>query len=378
MAQVPPIRRLEPRADVPFRFISPETFREEITRQLTEANPPEALAAEEATLTRLGLLPPGTDLQSLLIDAYSSSVAAFYEPATGAFTVIAREPFEFGAAERLFVAHEYQHALQDQHFGLERTQVTDPAEGDRALAVLGLIEGDATAVMFDWAQQNLSPDELLGLQDAVTPQDQALLDALPAVIRRQLEFPYLDGFLFTLRLRGLGGSYAPIDDAFARLPVSSEQILHPELYPDEQPVSVTLDAATVTSALGDGWAQLSPASTVGELLMGVWTLDGADPPPGTLPGMPGTPTSTAGWGGDRLLSLEGPDGSWLIVWQTAWDSSTDADEFLAAAEAAMADLPGAHLATRASVAGDLPDPVVVLIADDQATLDQARAGLGVP
>ena len=28
-----------------------------------------------------------------------------------------------------------------------------------------------------------------------------------------------------------------------------------------------------------------------------------------------------GWGGDRLVSLDGPDGSWAVVWQTAWDSA---------------------------------------------------------
>ena len=41
-----------------------------------------------------------------------------------------------------------------------------------------------------------------------------------------------------------------------------------------------------------------------------------------------------------------PDGTWAVVWQTAWDSDADADEFASAADAAMADLPGAHVVLR--------------------------------
>jgi hypothetical protein len=31
--------------------------------------------------------------------------------------------------------------------------------------------------------------------------------------------------------------------------------------------------------------------------------------------------------GDRLVTLDGPDGTWALVWQTAWDTHEDAIEF---------------------------------------------------
>ena len=30
--------------------------------------------------------------------------------------------------------------------------------------------------------------------------------------------------------------------------------------------------------------------------------------------------AAAGWGGDRIAVLEGPDEAWAIAWQTAWDT----------------------------------------------------------
>ena len=72
--------------------------------------------------------------------------------------------------------------------------------------------------------------------------------------------------------------------------------------------------------------------------------------------------AAAGWGGDTLVSLDGPDGTWAIVWQTKWDSADDVGQFIKAATDAMADLPGAHVATAADVAGGLSNPALVLMA----------------
>ena len=69
---------------------------------------------------------------------------------------------------------------------------------------------------------------------------------------------------------------------------------------------------------------------MGELRIGVWLADGQ---PGTQDG-PKAPVklpkanAAAGWGGDRLVSLDGPDGSWAIVWQTKWDTPKDIGQFV--------------------------------------------------
>jgi hypothetical protein len=64
-----------------------------------------------------------------------------------------------------------------------------------------------------------------------------------------------------------------------------------------------------------------------------------------------------------------------VVWQTAWDSATDADEFSAATEAAMDDLPFPHEVAAWAVASGVDAPVQILVASDAETLEEVRAAL---
>ena len=79
----------------------------------------------------------------MMLAMYESQVAAYYDPDTKTMTIVQRDT-EFGPADRIFVAHEYDHALQDQYWDLKSIEVVDPSLGDKANAHLGLIEGDAT------------------------------------------------------------------------------------------------------------------------------------------------------------------------------------------------------------------------------------------
>ena len=125
-------------------------------------------------------------------------------------------------------------------------------------------------------------------------------------------------------------------------------------------------------------APASYAQTMGEMQIGVWVADGRRARL-TFPGLPAQlprAHAAAGWGGDRLVSLDGPDGDWAVVWQTDWDSEADADEFREAAGDAVEDLPGAHAVSRDDVSGGLSFPVLVLVADGDETLAAVQGALG--
>jgi hypothetical protein len=82
----------------------------------------------------------------------------------------------------------------------------------------------------------------------------------------------------------------------------------------------------------------------------------------------GLPTSqadaaAAGWGGDRLAVLNGPDDTWAVVLETAWDTADDATAFRDAAETAVAGLP-----QPGSVVETDDDRIRILVASDEATL----------
>jgi hypothetical protein len=272
------------------------------------------------------------------------------------------------------VAHEYDHALQDAHYDLEGSRITDLSRSDAILAQQALAEGDATAVMYDWAARELNLAQLLRVAaKALVKQDEKTLRRIPPILRRQLEFPYIDGYAFVNTLRGRG-DWPAVDAAWEARPQSTEQVLHPELYPSEVPVAV--DLPDVATLLGPGWTD-SYQQTLGELQIGVWVADGRKGS-SLFPGLPGPlpgAHAAAGWGGDRLVSLDGPEGAWAVVWQTDWDSDADAKEFRKAARAAMADLPGAHALSGADVAGGLSSPVLVLVADSEETLGTVQGAL---
>jgi hypothetical protein len=156
-----------------------------------------------------------------------------------------------------------------------------------------------------------------------------------------------------------------VNKAWTALPASTEQILHPERYPDDRPASI--DLPDVAATLGGGWSTRY-TQTLGELGERVLLANGGRERD--------VAAAADGWGGDRLVMVEGPDGAWAIVWQTAWDSDADAQEFEAAANfdgvsGVHAVLPGVDITSAQNA------PVLVLIASDDATLSSVEGALGV-
>jgi hypothetical protein len=372
---VPPIRRLPAAEGVAYEVVDSEAFLARLQDKLREDYPAEYIEAEENAFKRLGLLGPDQDLEKLTLKLYDQQALAAYEPETRTFSIIGPVK-RIGPTEEIIVAHEYGHALQDQAFDLAGFYDEDLDAADRIWARAALVEGDATALMYDWAARKLKLSDLLSVSaQALSQQDANKLNRLPDILTRPLEFAYIDGYAFVNALRGQG-DWDAVDAAFESPPASTEQILHPELYPGEEPVQVELP--NVAAELGSDWT-LSYEQTMGEMQTHVWLADGKKAR-SLFPALPAQlPNSeaAAGWGGDRLMSLDGPEGAWAVVWQTDWDSKVDQKEFRSTARKVMADLPGAHSATNADIAGGLSSPVLVLVADSDATLGTLEDALGI-
>ena len=349
---------------MPYELISRDQFRQDLIDSAFEDSPPDWQAAQERFYKRLALLPQDADLNALLVDLYSSAVAAYYRPETGTFYVIARDS-PFGSIDKIYVAHEYTHALQDQHFDLEGSRIKDLTAGDAALSQLSVIEGDATLTSQQWMVDNLSQQEQLELVfQAFGELGDDQLANMPLILRRELEFPYTEGLLFTRSVYGLGG-YDAINNALQTPPASTEQILHDQKYTDgEQPIAVTLPDQT--TALGAGWSK-TYEQTLGELEIQV-VAAGEDRPPVSLPGFPVEwPHSevAAGWGGDRLAMYENASGRWAIEWETVWDTQPDADEF----SGRISELAPTWQGVMRSLPGAEPNSIRIVLTSDQATQD---------
>jgi hypothetical protein len=88
-----------------------------------------------------------------------------------------------------------------------------------------------------------------------------------------------------------------------------------------------------------------------------------------------------GWGGDRIVTVDGPQGTWAVVWQTTWDTAQDAVEFAAAARDAMPGWASQHSVLEGvSIAPGVPadQAVLLLVADESGTLQQVKDALLAP
>jgi hypothetical protein len=216
-----------------------------------------------------------------------------------------------------------------------------------------------------WQLANLGQMELLQmLGESLNPEVTASLDAMPAVLRESLMFPYTGGLAFVQALQTSGG-WGAVNDAYSNPPASTEQIVHPEKYvAGEKPVDVTLPE-DLAAKMGDGW-KVGLEDTLGEFQLKVW-LDQAP----KVDGAPSADAAAAGWGGDRVALLDGPSGAWAIAMNTAWDTPDDASEFIAAARGMVDSLPNGG-----TVEATSPTEVSVVLGSDAGVIQQLGAALG--
>jgi hypothetical protein len=361
--EVTALRGLEPTADVDREVLDEDQMIERVTAIFEADNPPEYVAASERTLKALGLLEANVSLRDLYLDALRSQVLGFYDRSEDDLFVVSRSG-NLGALERSTFAHEYTHALQDQAFDYWGDADTWRDNGDLALARTSLSEGDATALMTRWATEHMSPDEAAEMLSAgLDPEMIAELAAMPAIIREELSFPYQQGLVFVTALQGMTG-FDQVDEAYSDPPTSSEQILHPDKYAaGEDPIDV--EAPTeLAGDLGEGWS-VALEDTLGEFRLRIWLREAT--------GRAAASTeAAAGWGGDRMVLLEGPDDAWALVLQTEWDDASEAEQFDEAAAAAVeaGPYPGATAHQPGTTS------VTVMIASDTETLTLVDAAVG--
>lgn len=363
-AQVVALRGLEPTAKVGREIIDEDQLRAMLTADYDKDSPPAYVAANERLYKALGLLPADADLKAMTLDLLSAGVAGFYRNDQKKMFVVSRSG-SLGAEDKITYAHEYTHALQDQHYPVFTDQEKVLDRSDWMLARQAIYEGDATVLMSYWAIGNLTQEEMVEISGAaVDPEQQAVLDRMPAILRESLLYPYTTG-AFYVQGAQLSGGWSAVDDFYARMPESTEQILHPEAYAaKEAPVEVTVPK-TLAKDLGAGWS-VPLEDTFGEFQMGIWLREG---------GVATTDANAAaaGWGGDRLAVMNGPDGAWALAMQTSWDTAADATEFETAATTALkkAGGPGQVLP---GVGGKVR---WVVVGDDAKTLQTVAGALGL-
>lgn len=323
-AQVSELRGLEPNETFDRELISEAELEEIVAEDFFADYTDEDARQDVVVLSTLGLLPPDFNLKKLYTDLYSEQIAGFYDDEVQTMYVV--QGTGFGGSEKLTYAHEFTHVLQDQVWGLEdglgMNEDACEADSERCAAVQALVEGDASTLEILWFQNYATRQDYEDLMRTFDEYESPVLDSAPPYIASDLYFPYEKGQAFVQELYDDGG-FDRVDEAFENLPVSTEQILHPERYPEDRPIPVFLP--DLTDTLGAGW------SLYDQNVMGEWytylILNQAYDEDLRLSESFAS-TAAEGWGGDAYAFYLNEDTDDVVfVLDSTWDSSDDAIEF---------------------------------------------------
>ena len=225
---------------------SKQEVRDYLIREDKEDKKDSERYADDKTLEAFGLIPKGFPLDSFMLDVLTDQVAGLYDPKAKEFYIADWIPAD---EQRTVMSHELTHALEDQSFHIDSWIKAARPNDDAELARDAVSEGSAMAAMVDYEMldQKVSvrdvPDiTLLIRAGALSEMDKdPNLAKAPLYIRDELLFPYLAGTGFTQQFLKAHTGWQDLHLIFQNPPVSTQQILHPDLYlQGVKPETVTL------------------------------------------------------------------------------------------------------------------------------------------
>ena len=285
--------------------------REFLLQKFNESTPAEQLRGEEAAYKLFGLIPDSLDLRRFLLELLTEQIVGYYDPATKVLYVVGDAPADLIG---ITITHELVHALQDQYVNLDSIQKLK-GNSDRQGAAQAVLEGQATyeQMKIMLGTSNLATRLEGGwdrVRDAIRESQSSMpvFAAAPMAIQESLLFPYLSGAEFVRRFQTQRPGASVLDS----MPISSEQILSEEAYfgaPRDVPTSIDM-----------GTGSFVHEETMGEFGTRLFVYQHSRSQPDAV-------GAAHGWDGDRYRVVQAGEGTGL-VWVTAWDTATDAAQFV--------------------------------------------------
>jgi hypothetical protein len=278
-----------------------------VTDNFTIQYPRDLYARRTRAWATIGVLPKGTGLREALLSLGRGGIIGYYDPATGELVYIGSG--DLGFNETFTLAHELTHAIDDQHFDLTRLDpFVNGCRDEEFMSALAAVEGNAQFVAYQVLGEFPAP---VGVGDLELAGDlDALGDVPPFLLDLQL-WPYTYGHGFIIALERRGGLQL-VNRALRRFPVSTEQVLHPERYPNDLPQPVDVRKIGLPDwedidvmQVGEEWLR-----AMLELRVDRATADAAG----------------AGWDGGVYRAWTN-GGDVVVALRTVWDSPADARQF---------------------------------------------------
>ena len=302
---------------------SKQEIRDYLVREEKEDKDEAQRDADTKTLEAFGLIPKGFPLDSFMLDVLTDQIAGLYDPKAREFYIADWIPAD---EQKTVMAHELTHALEDQSFHIDPWIKAARPNDDAELARESVSEGSAMAAMVDYTlrDQKMSvrdlPDVTLLIRSGAVDEmgKDPHLSKAPAYIRDDLLFPYLAGTTFSQQFLKAHSGWGDLKILFANPPVSTQQIMHPELYlAGVAPEKVTLPDWKTT--VPSSWKLLE------ENVLGEFNLDEVLK---QYLGQERADALAAAWRGDRYASFEDSKTMQVpLVLLLALDNAEDAARF---------------------------------------------------
>jgi hypothetical protein len=235
-----------------------------ILHQMDDEKDAKERYASARSAEAFGLIPKGFNLDTFLVDLLTEQIAGLYDPKAHEFYIADWIPAD---EQRMVMAHELTHALEDQHFNIEPWVHAAKPNDDAEMAREAVLEGSAMAAMLEYELKGkgLKLKDLPEFDPSVFVGDLGetpVLKKAPPFIKDSLMFPYFSGLTFSMGMLKSGG-WPAFSSVFARPPANTQQILHPEMYfANRAPAPMKVEVPGTVA--GENWVLLEENS-LGEL-----------------------------------------------------------------------------------------------------------------
>ncbi len=331
-ARVQKLRGLKLNSDVPVTYLTvaqtESRFRTEFAHRMTQ----EEIDVGVAEGKMIGLYPPYFKIERKDLADVTMEIAGFYDDNHKDIVIIDRPiaiaiPEQYRSAVTIFkklgnagvLGHELTHALQDQHFDISAAQKKNKGDTDRELAYKAIVEGDATLSGFSVSIGRVDDQTIdyfdTHLQDIV-PIFMGRTEGKPRAMTYPFIFQYTEGAHFVAEAYHRKG-WDGVNALFKGPPLSTQQIMHPELYFDTPTPAKTVKLAGYEKVLGD-WKKVDE-DTLGELMLKIMIER-------TMGEQTPYVQESRKWAGDRIVTLQ-KGKALTVLWMLTFRDASSADTF---------------------------------------------------
>jgi len=283
-------RGLKFKEEVDVTLLSEAEFKKYVATSSEEsAEAGDDIASGQVVFEALGLIDKNIDLDALGDKIAGQGVLGWYDSEADKLFVRGNRITPF---LKTILVHELTHALQDQHFDIVRDDLYE-ADDDSSLGLEAVVEGDAGRVEYAYYESLTAEEERLVELEANDAGDPITTD-IPEALLTFIGLPYALGPVFLEAMFQAGGT-AKINEVLKNPPVTSEQLLYPELYLRGEGAKFVAKPPADGVVVDDGmFSQIALMVVLSEAMDRETAFDAAD-----------------GWGGDQYVAWRNGEQSCL-------------------------------------------------------------------